>query len=91
MIKVHIIAKNYWGTRIGEEDYEIRTWREKDALWQVLKKKYSQAYYIYMYSDGQRVDKLCVRFPSMIELRRQMYEKGRIQAKDLWKLKAGLI
>lgn len=87
MIKVHIIAKNYLGSRIGEEDCEIRTWREKDALWKVLKKKYSQAYYIYMYCDGQRVDRLCVRIPSS----HQQAAKGRVPAKDLWKLKAGLI
>lgn len=87
MINIEIVAKDFWGHILGKEKHRIRTWYEKDSLWLMLKKKYPKAYRVFLYSDGQIVERRCFYVPSQWELRRQM-ETGRFQAKDLWKIAA---
>nr|DAG54707.1 MAG TPA: hypothetical protein [Caudoviricetes sp.] len=90
-INIKVILKDYRGNRTAEEAMQMASWREKDAVLQSLKRKYSLAYYADIYCGGKLVCRSTIRTSCRRENLRQQFAKGRVPAKDLWKVCVGLI
>lgn len=65
---IKAIVKDFWGNNIAKESFTCDILKDFDRKKKELAEKYKEtAYYIYFYSEGQRIDLQCVNDYSQLK------------------------